>query len=92
MVLMQHQVEVQAGDRIKQITSSLTVKGDDQTYTAMAKTVGLPIGIAVDLFMEGQFTSRGLFLPTRKEIYQPILRQLKKAGIRFEESECWLDD
>lgn len=90
MVLMQHQVEVQVGDRVKRIVSSLTVKGDDQSHTAMAKTVGLPLGIAVDLFLEEKFSSRGLLLPTSRDIYEPILKQLKEEGIFFEESEYWM--
>lgn len=92
MVLMQHQVEVQVGDRVKRILSSLTVKGDDQSHTAMAKTVGLPLGIAVDLFLEEKFSSMGLLLPTSKDIYEPILKQLKEEGIFFEESEYWMDN
>ncbi|WP_158858964.1 saccharopine dehydrogenase C-terminal domain-containing protein [Lunatibacter salilacus] len=92
MVLMQHQVEVQVGERVKRLVSSLTVKGDDQAHTAMAKTVGLPLGIAVDLFLEDKFSSRGLLLPTRKEIYEPVLQQLRVEGISFEESESWIDE
>jgi saccharopine dehydrogenase (NADP+, L-glutamate forming) len=92
MVLMQHQVEVKVGERVKRVVSSLTVKGDDQAHTAMAKTVGLPLGIAVDLFLDDKFSSRGLLLPTRKEIYEPILEQLKGEGISFEENVFWLDE
>jgi saccharopine dehydrogenase-like NADP-dependent oxidoreductase len=91
MVLMQHQLDVVVGDKKKRIVSSLIVKGDDQTYTAMAKTVGLPLGIAVDLFLEGEFTRRGLLIPTRKDIYSPILKRLKAVGIAFEERESWIN-
>lgn len=92
MVLMQHQVEVQVGNRAKRIVSSLMVKGDDQAHTAMAKTVGLPLGIAVDLFLDEKFANRGLLLPTQKPIYEPVLKQLKVEGIRFEEYESWMDE
>lgn len=92
MVLMQHQVEIQVGDRVKRIVSSLTVKGDDQSHTAMAKTVGLPLGIAVDLFLDEKFANRGLLLPTQKAIYAPVLKQLKVEGICFEEYESWMDE
>jgi len=92
MVLMQYQVEVKVGERVKRVVSSLTVKGDDQAHTAMAKTVGLPLGIAVDLFLDEKFPSRGLLLPTRKEIYEPVMEQLKEEGISFEEKESWMDE
>ena len=87
MVLMQHQFIVEQGDKTKKILSDLVVLGDDQIKTAMAKTVGYPLGAAVYLFMKGKFKSRGLLLPTLKEIYQPILMELANYGIEFKERE-----
>ena len=51
----------------------------------MAKTVGLPLAIAVDLFLKGKISLRGLWLPVVPELYLPILEALEKEGIRFEE-------
>jgi saccharopine dehydrogenase (NADP+, L-glutamate forming) len=51
----------------------------------MAKTVGLPLAIAVDLFLEGKIEMKGLHLPIKPEIYLPILEKLEEFGIRFEE-------
>ncbi|GAB3648119.1 saccharopine dehydrogenase C-terminal domain-containing protein [Echinicola sediminis] len=88
MVAMQHQFEVLLkSGKTKKITSSLVILGENREYTAMAKTVGLPLAIAVDLFMEGRISGAGMYLPTRKEIYQPILEKLEKKGIRFDEQE-----
>jgi len=85
LIVMQHQVEIQTETGVKKIISSLVEEGQDATYTAMAKTVGLPLAIAVDLFLSGKITLRGLHLPVVPELYLPILDALEKEGIRFEE-------
>ena len=85
LIVMQHQFEIQTQLGIKKITSSLVNVGQDAVYTAMAKTVGLPLAIAVDLFLKGEISLRGLQLPVVPELYLPILEALEKEGIRFEE-------
>lgn len=67
------------------ITSSLVVKGEDQVNTAMAKTVGLPLGIAVKMILTGQIKLTGVLIPTVREIYEPILIELENYGIAFSE-------
>ena len=86
MVVMQHQFEytVQGGAK-KTLHSSLVVKGDDQTYTAMAKTVGLPLAITSKLILQEKKKARGVVIPTIKEIYQPLLAELETFGVVFEE-------
>jgi saccharopine dehydrogenase-like NADP-dependent oxidoreductase len=68
-------------------SSSLVVKGEDSLHTAMAKTVGLPLGIAAKLILEGRITLRGLHIPIVKEIYEPVLQELKGWGVVFEEEK-----
>ena len=85
LIVMQHQFEIQTQSGIKKLTSSLVQEGLDGVYTAMAKTVGLPLAIAVDLFLKGKISLRGLWLPVVPELYLPILEALEKEGIRFEE-------
>ena len=89
LIVMQHQFEIQTQSGIKKVISSLVQEGQDATYTAMAKTVGLPLAIAVDLFLKGEISLRGLQLPVEPEIYLPILEALEQEGIRFEE---WVVD
>ena len=86
MIVMQHQFQykTRSGD-IKNITSSLIVKGEDQTYTAMAKTVGLPLAIVTKLILQNKIASRGVVIPTIKEIYEPLLKELETLGVKFEE-------
>ena len=85
LIVMQHQFEIQSQSGIKKVISSLVQEGQDATYTAMAKTVGLPLAIAADLFLKGKISLRGLQLPVVPELYIPILGALEKEGIRFEE-------
>lgn len=87
MIVLQHQFEVKGIFGTKEIISSLVCKGENQEYTAMAKTVGLPLAIAVDLFLDGKIKSRGLQIPVHSEFFEPILEALEKEGIVFEETE-----
>ena len=89
MIVMQHQFEYRTkNNETKSIHSSLVVKGEDQTYTAMAKTVGLPLAIATKLILNGKLTARGIVLPTIKELYLPLLTELETLGIKFDEEEA----
>jgi saccharopine dehydrogenase-like NADP-dependent oxidoreductase len=87
MIVMQHIFEFQTAGKKKKITSSLVVKGHDQIYTAMAKTVGLPLAITAKLILQDKISSRGVLIPTIKEIYEPVLNELEEHGIVFEERE-----
>jgi saccharopine dehydrogenase-like NADP-dependent oxidoreductase len=88
MVVMQHHFEyVNKEKHAKKIISSLLVKGMDQTYTAMAKTVGLPLAIATKLILQEKIKARGVLLPTIEEIYLPLLAELETFDICFEEQE-----
>jgi hypothetical protein len=53
----------------------------------MAKTVGLPLGIATKLVLQEKIKMTGVHMPTSKEIYEPILEELKSMGISFEEKD-----
>ena len=86
MIVMQHQFQYRnKNSEIRNITSSLIVKGEDQIYTAMAKTVGLPLAIVTKLILKGEISPRGVVIPTIKEIYVPLLKELESLGINFEE-------
>jgi saccharopine dehydrogenase-like NADP-dependent oxidoreductase len=87
MIVMQHEFEYSLKGQTKKITSSLVVKGEDQTYTAMAKTVGLPLAISAKLILQGKIKARGVVIPTTKEIYEPVLAELETLGVKFVEKE-----
>lgn len=85
MIVMLHEISYKLNGENKMIISSLIVKGQDQVHTAMAKTVGLPLGIAAKLIMEGKIKLTGLHIPVVPEIYEPILEELEKYSIKFDE-------
>ena len=59
--------------------------GDDKTYTAMAKTVGLPVAMATLQILNGKIKTPGVQLPINKEVYLPILEELEGYGVVFKE-------
>jgi saccharopine dehydrogenase-like NADP-dependent oxidoreductase len=86
MVVMVHEFTYDLNGETKKLTSSLVVKGEDAVHTAMAKTVGLPLAITALKLMDGTISlPGGLYLPVAKEIYEPVLRELEKHGVLFQE-------
>ena len=53
----------------------------------MAKTVGLPVAIATLQILNKKITTPGVQIPISKEVYEPILSELKSYGITFKEHE-----
>lgn len=86
MIVMLHEFEYELQGKTSQLKSCLIVKGEDCLRTAMAKTVGLPLGIAAKLFLNETIKLKGLHIPILKEIYEPILTELEKAGVQFTET------
>lgn len=87
MIVMQHLFGYHLKGKNYQIESSMVCLGDNQTYTAMAKTVGLPVGIAALHILNGNITKPGVQIPITKEVYEPILNELKENGIIFKEKQ-----
>jgi len=86
MIVMLHEISYTVNGRLYEDTSSLLVKGENTLETAMAKTVGLPLGIAAKLILEGKMNGlTGLHIPILPEIYDPVLKELAGEGIHFEE-------
>jgi saccharopine dehydrogenase-like NADP-dependent oxidoreductase len=85
MIVMQHLFGFEKNGKKEQIESSLIVYGENQTYTAMAKTVGLPVGIAALKILKGKIKTPGVQRPITKEVYEPILKELSLYGIEFTE-------
>jgi saccharopine dehydrogenase-like NADP-dependent oxidoreductase len=85
MIVMQHEIGFEGGGKRRRRTSTLVVKGEDSMHTAMARTVGLPLGIAAKLLIEGKVGVRGVQIPVMPELYLPVLNELAAHGIVFEE-------
>jgi saccharopine dehydrogenase-like NADP-dependent oxidoreductase len=90
MIVMWHRFRYVRGQQMFELQSSLVVEGRDAAHTAMATTVGLPLGIATRLLLEGRIVQRGVAVPVAEEIYRPVLEELKQYGIIFREEEVML--
>ncbi len=87
MIVMYHKFGYELNGEKKQIDSTMVHIGKNQTETAMAKTVGLPLAIATIKILNGEISTPGVQLPIKKEVYEPILRELEKNDIIFKEKE-----
>ncbi|KAF8641738.1 hypothetical protein AX16_009815 [Volvariella volvacea WC 439] len=84
LVMLQHKFFIEWADGTEEIrTSTLEAYGDPAPggYSAMALTVGLPCGIAVQLVLDGVIGQKGILAPYTKEICEPIREQLEKEGV-----------
>ena len=87
MILMQHQFHYSLEGEEKCLHSSLVLEGKDQINTAMSMTVGLPVAIATKLILQEKIQLLGVQIPVIKEVYEPVLEELKSLGIDFIEEE-----
>ncbi len=87
MIVMHHLFDYELNGDNKRLTSTMVVKGTDQTHTAMSITVGVPAAIATKLILTGKINLSGVQVPTRKDIYKPVLEELDTYGIKFIEKE-----
>jgi saccharopine dehydrogenase (NADP+, L-glutamate forming) len=87
MIVMLHEMEYEIPGRVHKLQSELVVRGEDSIHTAMARTVGLPLGIAAVLLLDGNIRETGLHTPTVPGIYEPVLKELKERGVAFRERE-----
>ncbi|MEY4134988.1 MAG: hypothetical protein RL386_1338 [Bacteroidota bacterium] len=86
MVIMHHEVEYQLEGQHFLHQSTMQLKGNNAQDTAMARTVGLPMGIFVRLVIEGRIKSRGVQIPVTPEVYIPVLKELEQYHIVFDET------
>jgi saccharopine dehydrogenase (NAD+, L-glutamate forming) len=87
MIVMYHKFGYEVNGEKKQIDSTMVCLGDGDNQTAMAKTVGLPLGMAALRILNSQIKTYGVQIPILKEIYEPILKELETYGVRFRESD-----
>lgn len=87
MIVMYHKFGYELNGEKKQIDATMVNIGKDQSETAMARTVGLPVAIAALKILNGDISTPGVQLPITKEVYLPILEELEENGIVFKEEE-----
>lgn len=87
MIVMFHKLGYELNGQLKMIESAMVTQGENQERTAMARTVGIPVGIAVRQILKGTINTPGIFIPTSREIYEPMLKELREHRITFTEKE-----
>ncbi|MGB0978467.1 MAG: saccharopine dehydrogenase family protein [Croceimicrobium sp.] len=87
MIVMFHKFGYELKGEKRMIESSMVTIGKNSKETAMALTVGLPLAIAARHILNGNISTPGVQIPISKEIYLPMLEELKENGISFTERE-----
>lgn len=90
-VVMVHYFEFLQNNKKYRIESYMTLEGEDAIYTAMSKTVGMPIFFAAEMMLQDKMAESGIVLPLKKEIYEPILKKLEGIGVVFHEKTIELN-
>ncbi|RAL62339.1 hypothetical protein DID88_004905 [Monilinia fructigena] len=86
LVMLQHKFEIEHKDGKKETrTSTLVEYGDPKGYSAMAKLVGVPCGVAVKQVLDGTISEKGILAPMTSKINDPLMEELKKYGITLVE-------
>lgn len=87
MLVMYHDFVYNLKGEQYRIESHMVNLGEDQTYTSMSNTVGLPVAICAKMILQDKISLKGVQMPIMKEVYQPILNELEELGIYFVEKK-----
>ncbi|NQV14249.1 saccharopine dehydrogenase NADP-binding domain-containing protein, partial [bacterium] len=85
MIALQHRFIASFKDHSEKITSTLFDYGVPGGHSSMARTVSLPMAIAVKLILEEKISLTGVRIPVHPMIYEPVIAELKTLGIVFKE-------
>ncbi len=86
MLILKHTFVIEDQDHTERtVTSTLVDYGIPHGDSSMARTVSLPLAIGIKLIAEGKIDMKGVLIPTRKEIYEPVLEGLASLGIHMTE-------
>jgi len=85
LVVLHHEIEAGYPDRRERLVSTFIDRGEPGGVTAMAKSVGLPAALAARRLLEDRLPLTGSRLPTEAVVYEPILEELARQGLVFQE-------
>jgi saccharopine dehydrogenase (NADP+, L-glutamate forming) len=79
LVMLQHKFEIEHKDGSKETrTSTLCDYGNPAGYSAMARLVGIPCGVAVQQVLDGTISKKGVLAPMTMDICGPLIKTLKE--------------
>lgn len=84
LVMLQHKFVIEwNGGATETRTSTLQAYGapTGQGHSAMARTVGLPCGIATQMILDNVLKETGVHAPYTEEVCELLRAQLEKEGI-----------
>lgn len=84
LVVMVHYFEWELKGIHYQTIASFGLVGEDDIQTAMAKTVGLPLGIYSKALLHNKVEKKGLVLPLTTNTHSLVLKELSSFGIQFQ--------
>ncbi len=87
MIVMYHKFGFELDGQKRQLDANMVVLGKNRMFTAMSKTVGLPVAMATLQILNGNIKTPGVQIPIHAEVYGPILSELKTYGMEFREYE-----
>lgn len=87
MLVMHHEFTSELDNHKEKIVSSMVNIGENQVYTSMSNTVGLPVAICGKMILNGELQLKGVTIPVMPEVYHPILNELESFGITFIETK-----
>ena len=85
MVIMLHSFLVENKDGSHEVIKSRLLDFAAKEDTSIARTVALPAAIAVKMLLDGKINESGVQIPTSRNIYEPVLVELEKLGIKTTE-------
>ncbi|HPR16965.1 MAG TPA: saccharopine dehydrogenase C-terminal domain-containing protein [Candidatus Cloacimonadota bacterium] len=85
LLVLHHEFVAEFDGKDRRITSTLIDYGIPNGNTSMARTVSLPAAIGAHMILQGKITRTGVIMPKYKDIYEPVLQELDKLGIKIVE-------
>jgi saccharopine dehydrogenase-like NADP-dependent oxidoreductase len=90
MLVMLHEFEYEIKGKNYFHSSYMVNIGEDQVYTSMSNTVGIPVAICAKMILTKQIPDTGVIVPVLQHIYEPVLHELEQFGIKFTEEKTEL--
>ena len=87
MIIMLHKIDYELDGCDFSHTSTMVQKGEDAENTALAATVGLPMGMMIKLLLTTNLQLSGVQIPIMKAVYEPILKELEEYDVIFTAKE-----
>ncbi len=92
MIIVHNEMIVEFPNKKEKRISSMLNEGIPNGDSAMSRAVSLPPAIATKLILEGKIKSKGVCMPSTKEMYEPILDEMETFGFTFKKETIILND